>query len=309
MTKRDSIPWPALRAFVAAARTGSFRDAARDMGVTPSAVSHQIKALETHLGSALFDRGVRVVQLTPRGRALNRSLARAFESIESALSLAQATPAPTELRIAALPLFVSVWLAPRLHRFEAAFPNLSIAVETDARVVDVAAGEADVAIRNVPAPTPGLHVRKLMDLRATPLCAPTLAATLTTPADLAGATLIGLSVGRAGWSDWLAAAGAPGLKPKRTLTFDTLPAAIEATARGRGVMLGLMPLIWDAPAAQDLVAPFTIPPQDAGAYFVVCRKADRTAPVTAAFMDWLFAEMRPDMRRLMRIERARLNCR
>lgn len=303
---RKAAPFAALRAFAVAARRGSFRDAARELGVTPSAVSHQVKALELWLGFPLFERGVRHVALTARGQRLCRPLGEAFDALDAALDNARKVAAPSELKIAALPLFVGAWLAPRLPRFEAAYPNLSISIDTDARVVDVAAGEADVAIRNVAAPTPGLHVRKLLDLRATPLCAPALARMLRSPSDLANATLIGLSVGRAGWADWLATAGLAGLKPKRSLTFDSFPAAIDAAAQGRGVLLGLLPLIWDAPPARELVAPFDAPLQDAGAYLVVCRKSDRSGGIVSAFIDWMVLEMRGDVRRLMRVQRRRL---
>jgi LysR family glycine cleavage system transcriptional activator len=120
------------------------------------------------------------------------------------------------------------------------------------------------------------------------------------------ATLISLSVGRAGWPDWLARAGVPALKPHRTVTVDTIPEAIDAAVQGRGVMLGLLPLIWDAQAAASLVAPFTVAPQEAGAYFVVCRKENRASPVVLSFIEWIVSEMRCDIRRLRRLERERL---
>ncbi len=302
----SSPPLASLRAFVIAARRGSFRDAAGELRVTPSAVSHQIRALEAWIGAALFERGVRQIRLTPAGERLSSVLTGAFADIERALIEARGAGQPRVLRIAALPLFTSVWLTARLARFEADHPDLSLVIDTEARVTDLAKREADVAIRNVPAPSVGLAVRKLLDLRATPLCTPETAANLNTPADLAQATLIGLSVGRAGWPDWLAAAGVAGLAPKRTLTFDNMPAAIEAAAQGRGVMLALLPLVWEAPAAGRLVAPFTLPPMDAGAYFVACRREDRDDATVRAFIDWLFAEMRADRRRLARAETERL---
>lgn len=301
----NDFPLAAARVFAAAGRLGSFREAARALEVTPSAVSHQVKALERFVGAPLFERGARHVRLTLAGEELSAALNAAFADIELALTQARAATAPKELKIAALPLFVEVWLAPRLKRFEAAHPNLSLALDTDARVFDLMKGEADVAIRNVPAPTPGLFVRKLIDLRATPLCAPELTAELKTPADLAHASLIALNVGR-GWREWLAAVGAEEVKPKRTLTFDALPAAIAAAAEGRGVILGLMPFVFSAPGAERLVAPFSTPPQDAGAYFVACRKEDRATGVVSAFIDWIFEEMRADRRRLAAIERRRL---
>jgi DNA-binding transcriptional LysR family regulator len=304
--RTDLPPPPSLRAFAAAGRLQSFRDAAAELGVTPSAVSHQVKALEAWVGAPLFERGVRHVRLTTHGAALSGALNKAFDAIDTALDTARRESVASILKVATLPLFANAWMAPRLHHFEAKHPELSLSIHTDSRVYDVLAGEADVAIRNVGAPSAGLYARKLLDLRATPLCTVEMAKQLSHPADLKRATLIGLSVGRAGWTDWLARAGVPGLKPKRTITVDTIPEAIDAAAQGRGVMLGLLPLIWDAPSAAQLLAPFPIAPQDAGTYFVVCRKEDRANPVVRSFIDWLISEMRSDVRRLRRLEHDRL---
>jgi LysR family glycine cleavage system transcriptional activator len=304
--KRDAPSFAALRAFAVAARRQSFRDAGHELGLTPSAVSHQVRALEHWVGGALFTRQVRQVRLTALGEGLSARLSGAFFEIETALGQARRDAGVTRLRIAALPLFTNVWLLPRLAGFEAMHPALSLSIDTDARVVDLEKGEADVAIRNVAGVTAGLFGRKLLDLRATPLCVPDIAATVRTPMDLAEATLIELSVGRAGWPEWFAAAGHPGLKPRRTLTFNTVPSALDAAAQGRGVLLGLLPLVLDSASANGLVAPLPIPPQDAGSYFVVCRRQDRASATVQAFMRWLTQPMGADMARLRRLERARL---
>jgi LysR family glycine cleavage system transcriptional activator len=295
-----------LEAFAAAGRRQSFRDAALDLGVTPSAVSHQVKAVEAWIGAPLFERGVRAVRLTPQGAALSAALNGAFGAIDQALEAAQRANQARALKVATLPLFSTSWMSPRIARFEALHPALSLRIHTDARIYDLLAGEADVAIRNVSAPGAGLFVRKLMDVRATPLCAPALAEALREPSDLREATLIGLSVGRAGWPDWLAGAGTACVEPKRTLIVDTIPAAIEAAVQGRGVMLGLLPLIWEAPGAESLVVPFATPPQEAGAYWVACRKERRTEPVIQSFIEWLINEWRTDAPRLKRLEKDRL---
>ncbi|MDX2277476.1 MAG: LysR substrate-binding domain-containing protein [Hyphomonadaceae bacterium] len=299
-------PLHLLRAFAAAGRLQNFRDAAAELGVTPSAVSHQIKTLETWIGAPLFDRGVRQVRLNERGKELSRAVNRSLAALITSLEQARRGAARTSLKVAALPLFVSAWMAPRLERFERLHPDLSLTIHTDARVYDVLAGEADVAIRNVATPGSGLYARKLLDLRATPLCTPALAEDIVSPNDLRRKTLIALSVGRAGWTDWLERAGYAGLKPRRLITVDTLPEAIAAAAQGRGVMLGLLPLIWDAAGASALVAPFNLAPQEAGAYYVVCRKEDRSNTMAAAFISWLLDEMKADAHRLKRLERTHL---
>jgi LysR family glycine cleavage system transcriptional activator len=298
MTAIGPPSWPALRAFAAAARRGSFRAAASELGVTPSAISHQISALETSIGAALFIRAPRQVALTAAGARLAADIGAALADIDAAVERARNAAADTRLRITALPLFTSFWLMPRLSRFEAAHPDASIEIDTSNRVADLGRDNFGVAIRNAEPGGEGLAARKLLDLRARPLCAASLAEDLSAPTDLARTTLIHISAGRAGWTDWLRQNGLEGLKPRANLTVDTLPTAIAAAAEGRGVMLGLEPIIWDAPAAAALVAPFDTPPAGAGAYFVVWRKQDAKRPLVRDFVAWIVEEMRRDKRRL-----------
>ncbi len=305
-TSASRPSWSSLQAFNAAARRQSFRQAAVDLGVLPSAISHQIKAIEDWLGAPLFMRESRQVRLTSTGVALARVLSRSFRDIDAALDQSGTRGKRAELKIAALPMFAGAWLMPRLLSFEAGHPGLSLSIDTSTSLADVENGAADIAIRNVVAPTPGLHNRKLLDLRATPLCTSDVASDLETPDDLARATLIGLNSGRAGWPEWFAAVGCPAVKPRRTMQFDTFLGALEATAQGQGVMLGLVPLVWSSPMASKLVAPFRTAPAEVGAYFVACRKVDRAHPTVQAFISWLISEMRIDLPKLKRIDRERL---
>jgi LysR family transcriptional regulator, glycine cleavage system transcriptional activator len=303
MNQQSTPPLSSLRAFVCAARHESLREAADTLGVTPSAISHQIRTLEEWIGAAVFVRADRQVRLTPLGRNLFRRLAAGFETINGGLQTARTNAQDRVLRVSALPLFTSVWLLPRLERFEARAPGIAIEIDTSNTIADLAGGGVDVAIRNVLKPGAHLVARKLLDLKAVPLCTPEIAAQIRKPEDLARTTLIHLSVGSSGWPQWLAATGCPGLKPRSQLSLDTIPAALEAAARGRGVVLGLDPLIWDAPAAKGLVIPFKAPLQSAGTYFVVQRRADRTRHAVRLFTDWLVDEMKNDARRLRTISR------
>jgi LysR family glycine cleavage system transcriptional activator len=301
---RQSLPpLSMLRAFAAAGRLLSFRDAARELGVTPSAISHQVRGLEEWIGSALFERGIRQIHLTPIGAQLASDLDAAFSAMANSVSRAVGGSYKTRLRISALPLFTNVWLVPRLARFQELQPGISITVETSNRLVDFQHEEIDVAIRNIREPTQGLAAHKLLDLRAVPICTSELARELRHPGDLAQATLVEIGAGTMGWMDWLKAAGTPDLKPRAILTFDTVTSALEACAHGRGVMLGLSPLIWDAPATRELVAPFGPPHTSAGSYYVVTRRSDRHGPAIRSFVNWLVTEMRADARRLKGLER------
>lgn len=271
------------------------------MGVTPSAISHQIRGLEAALGTALFVRGVRSVTLTAQGAALYAEIHAGFARIEQALARTRAG-ARQQIKVSALAFFTQYWLAPRLADFEAAHPNIAIAIDTTNRLADFESDGVDVAIRNSEAAAPGLIARKLLDVRPLVLCAPSLA--LRTPDDLARCTLIQIAPRADAWARWLDAAGLRGLAPRRMLSFDSMPAALEAAAAGHGVALVWDPLAWDAPMAARLVCPFASPQGIGAAYFLVYPRRNRDQPAVAAFTAWIVAAMAKDKKRLARLARA-----
>lgn len=289
-----------LRAFAAAGRLQSLRDAARELKVTASAVSHHVRAVEEWLSTPLFVRSTRQLRLTEAGRRLSDRLNSAFSELNQALLEARGEPGPAIIRVSALPLFTSAYLIPRLVRFEARFPAVSIEIETSHRVVDFDSEAVDVAIRNTGLPTPGLIAHKLMDLRTVPLCAPTLAADLRSPADLERATLIHIASRPHGWAGWMKAQGLEGQEGRTSVMVDTLPAALDLAAHGRGVALGMAPIVWDAPQMERLVIPFSSVTVSAGAYFLVHRRQDRTHETIQAFVRWLRQEVRADAARFAR---------
>jgi len=289
---RDLPPLTALNVFYAAGTTGSFQEAARRLAVTPSAVSHQVRALERFLGTPLFVREARRVRLNAEGRAFLRVVASALMRIGSAADRLRAETARiTTLRISALPLFTNVWLIPRLEAFERAHPEIVLDIETTNRLVDFSRERVDLAIRNVSKPSVGIEFRKLIDTRPVPMCTPALRKTLHKPADLAHNTLIHVSARPDSWPRWLAAVGCPDLRAKRDLSFDQVPAALEAAARGRGIAMGMDPIVWDAPIARKLVRAFPQRVEAGAAYYLVYRKTDLARPRLRTFVDWLLAEM------------------
>lgn len=293
MTPTALPPLTALRAFHAAGERLSFQEAARQLGVTPSAVSHQIRTLEEWLETPLFTRMARRIALTPSGRRFHRELSAAFDNIRLAAERARGAKR-TRLKISALPLITNVWLIPRLGAFEKLHPNITLAIETENRIADFDREDVDIGIRNLRAPTPGLCARKLLDIRLVPLCARRLtngANALRQPPDLAQHTLIHVSARGDAWRRWLKAVGLPGLKPKREIMFDTVPAALEAAARGHGVTLGMSPLVWEAPAASSLVVPFAPKVEADSSYYLVHRQADRRRAEVQAFVGWITKEM------------------
>jgi len=169
MTRRDRPALTTLHAFVVAARHESIRHAADELGITASAVSHQVRKLEDWIGAAVFMRAPRQIRLTPLGKRLYRQMSGGFDSIETAIVSAREGTIDTILRVSALPLFTSAWLIPRLERFDAvcakARLKISIEIDTSSALTDFDTSRVDVAIRNLMRPDAKLVSRKLVDPR------------------------------------------------------------------------------------------------------------------------------------------------
>jgi LysR family glycine cleavage system transcriptional activator len=298
MAKDKSLPpLNALQAFHAAGVAGSFQGAARALNVTPSAISHQIRGLEEWLERPLFLRGTRQVTLTREGKALLKTVSAAFARIAQTSENVRGARGSV-LRISALSLFTNAWLIPRLGYFEKKHPDISLEIETTNRVVDLAREKIDIAIRNLREVPQGLAAIKLLDVRPVPMCTAKTAALLKTPSDLAEQTLIHLSSRRGVWSAWLRAVGCGGLKSRRKLVFDTMPAALEAAAQGRGVAIGIDGLMqeWE----KTLVRPFAHRVPGDASYYLVHRKGDGVRPDIRAFTGWVTDEMAAFKRRAAR---------
>ena len=251
------LPLTALRAFDAAARLGSFRAAAEMLSLTPSAVSHQIRALERRVGVALFVRGTRRVALSEAGERLARATAAAFDGLAQAL-LAFDVRERAPLRIHSAPSFAATWLAPRLAAFIAANPDLDVVLSASPEPADLARGEAACDIVYLPRhpPPPGLAAVLLGEERIAPLCSPAVARTLRAPADLARAVLIHSSYNTIGWSDWLARNGLDPAIGRAGPRFDRSFLAIAAAVDGVGVALDSTRLAKRELAEGRLVHPF-----------------------------------------------------
>jgi LysR family glycine cleavage system transcriptional activator len=289
MTKND-LPLKALAGFRAAARAGSFQAAARALNLTPSAISHQVAQFETYLGAPAFARGTRTVTLTPLGRKALRVVDRSFADLEQ---LREHTAARRILRVSALPLFTQAWLMPRIAKFSALHPDIDVSISSEHKIADLNKGDADIAIRNLRNKPAGLAARKLMEMRGVPVCSPALKSgriPLETVEDLVRHTLIQYSSRPESWGAWFAAQGLPDLKPRKVLTVDTVPAALEAAAQGAGIALGTEPLMWAADVAKGLVHAVKGKPVSEFSYFVCTTKARARDPQVLAFTEWLFRE-------------------
>jgi len=293
-TRRRSLPpLNALRAFEAAARLGSFKDAATELAVTHGAISRHVRLLEDWLGPpALFRRLNRRVVLTPTGAALLAETEPALDRLSAAAERHQARggkPPPAVLRVNALATFSLRWLLPRLGQFRDRHPEIEVRLSTSNEPVDALSEAYDLIIRGGPDTFYGFTCHPFLSERRLPVCSPALLERLPLreAADLASHTLIHTSTLPRVWPDWLAAAGVPGLEPAATLTLDHFYLTLQAGLDGLGVAMGPTALVAEDIATGRLVAPFpsvTLPARGYHAYLPDARAGDVSA---AAFSQWL----------------------
>jgi LysR family glycine cleavage system transcriptional activator len=295
---RNLPPISALRAFEAAARLKSFTMAAEELGLTQSAISHQVHSLEDQLGFELFHREPRRIVLTLKGDRLAAAVREGLGVVAQALrELTRADNGP-RLTVSTLPGFAVKWLFPRLIRFDERHPDIELAIATTGQIADFSAGEVDVAIRYGTGRYPGLHVEKILDEDMFPVCAPRLLKgpkAIRVAADLARAPLLHDDIlsldGRTpGWWTWLDAAHVTGVDLSKGRRFGQSNMSIQAAIEGLGVALGRTPLVGDDLAAGRLVRPFDIAVPSGYAHYFVCPARALNVPKIAAFREWLLEE-------------------
>lgn len=282
-------PLAALRAFEAAARHLSFRLAAEELSVTPTAVSHQIRLLESLLGVALFERRARKVALTAEGRLLFPALREGFDLMAGAVAPLLGPKRRRIVMVSATPAFVARLLVPRLAAFQAAHPGLDLRLHASTRPVDFDAQQIDAAIRYGQGPYRGLRHEPLLRTRFAPMCSPALK--LRKPADLARHPLLHFQwqpVFREppDWAAWRRAAGMGALDVSRGTTFTDETHAIDAAIAAQGVALLNTALVADALARGTLVMPFG-PELEGLHYQLVYRPEAADDPAIAALRGWL----------------------
>lgn len=291
-------PLNALRTFEAAARHLSFTKAADELFVTQAAVSHQIKALEEHLGVPLFRRLNRKLMLTDEGQFLVPDVREAFDRLAGAVRQLKEQRSAV-LTISATPSFGAQWLAVRIGRFQALHPEFEIQLAATNRLVDFQREGIDCGVRYGMGDWPGLRAIRLFDSDLVPVCSPALLdgkLPLQVPADLARHTLIHVLDDIDDWRLWLKAAGVTTVDPLKGLKFDSTPTALQAAVASAGVAIGRSRLVEAELAAGRLVTPFDLELASGCAYYFVVPEARVAVPKIALFRDWLLqeAEAEPD---------------
>lgn len=293
----------ALRAFEASARHQSFSAAAEELNVTPAAVGQLVRSLEESLGTPLFHRSsrgrARLVPTEVAQRALT-DIRAGFDRLSLGLERLKEGSASGVLTVTVSPAFAAKWLLPRIDKFQAAWPDTDVRLDTHLKLVDFVAQNVHIGVRYGAGAWPGLIAEKLMDEEIYPVCSPTLRRQQRprAPADLARETLIhDLSIeghkGFPSWDAWLRKAGVTDLATKRGMRINNSAAVLQAAIDGRGIALARSVMARDDLASGRLVRLFPrIKFTSELAYYVVYRPECASLPTLVAFRDWLVSEAR-----------------
>src|SRR5262245_18289692 len=289
----------ALRAFEAVTRTGSFRSAAEDLGLTPSAVSHAIRGLERDLGTVLFEREGRSIRLTPEGETLMRHVERGFGELQLGVGSVAARK-PQLLKLHCAPRYAAQWLVPRLRRLLMECSGLELRLATGTDYTKFLADEFDADIvYGVPSTEyygtltqKGLVVMPLGTEVVTPLCAPALAKTIRAPRDLLAHTLIESDNKKVRWPAWFTANGLAAPIP-RGPRFDRSFMSLSAAADELGVALESTLLAEREIGSGRLIRPLEGRCEDVvyTGHWLVFPRTKRYSRSMVMFLTWLAKEL------------------
>lgn len=297
----DLPPLNSLRAFEAAARHLSFTKAARELHVTPAAVSQQIRQLEEFYGLPLFRRTTRSLILTDAAQIALPDIKEAFERLMDANRRLLSDRHGNILTVSSSPSMGERWLLPRLERFRALHPDIDIRIDTTDRLADFVNDRVDIAIRYGRGNYEGLEADVLMQDVAYPVCSPALLEgehPLRSPADLRHHTLLHPEWrqerdAQPSWQMWLRAAGVTGVDVTRGLRFSSDTMLAHAAADGLGVALAISSMVQRELADGRLVRPFGEEGSQLVTTFrpyLVYPKRNLALPRVAAFRDWALKE-------------------
>ena len=291
--KRTLPPLNALRAFEAAGRLGSFKEAAAELHVTHGAVSQHVRALEEWLGASLFERHNRRVALSPAAKAYLAEIGPLFEQLSQATArYGFPETVSRTLSVNAPATFTLRWLVPRLATFRAAHPDVDVKVETSNESLESLREIYDVVVRGGPDTFYGYSMRPFLSEERVPVCSPALLQRLPlrTPDDLRQHTLLHTSSLPRVWPDWLASARIPALRPAAALTFDHFYLTLQAAIDGIGIAMGPTALVAGDLAAGRLVAPFAGPRLPSRSYCTYVPDGKSADELVALFRSWLERE-------------------
>ncbi|MFT6407312.1 MAG: LysR family glycine cleavage system transcriptional activator [Arenicella sp.] len=290
----------ALRAFEAAARHLSFKAAASELNVSQSAISHQIKTLESQLGFSLFARHPRAVKLTMRGQMYYPILREAFDQIAEGTNVMLNKTSQTVMNIQVYSTFTTRWLLPRLNSFQESHENIQIHLHTSQSNTDFQHDSVDLGILIGQANNPSLHYDHLFDSELFPVCSPAYLrknGPIKLPRNLAQHSLLQVYPSADDWPNWLAAQPDILLKlnPHMQLHMESYNDAFDSAIQGLGIALGQQPFLGRELADGSLVELF--PGQrvkNPNRWYLACRIEHQQSPKIEAFRQWILSEIAQD---------------
>lgn len=290
MKFRRLPPLHTLEAFEAAARELSFKRAGAQRHLTPSAISHQIKALETFLGFELFRRGNRSLELTDGGRAYLGVVRDLLTRLRDGSERVAQRYGRASLKISMGPFIASEIVVPALPSFQQAHPDVDVRIDTELRPVDLLHEDVDITLRFGSGRWRHLSAERLMTVHAVPVCTPVLARQLKkrSPDALGDVALIHSTPMPDGWHDWARTAGVRLSASGRDIWLDSYLAILRAAEQGLGLAMGLIPMVNPWLQRRRLAAPwpelrFEIPQ----GYYLLYRPEDEERAEVSAFRHWL----------------------
>jgi LysR family glycine cleavage system transcriptional activator len=288
---RKLPPLKSLRAFEAAARLGSFIGAAEELHVTPSAISHRVRELETHLGTQLFHRIHRSIVLTDAGHKYSEEVALAFGRIEAASQDVSRRSKSDLLAVHVVPSLAAQWLMPRMSRFTALHPDIDLRLHASPERIDLADGPVDFDIRyGAVLRQAGVAVEPLPDEKIVALCSPRLLTgrgRIRQPEDLGRHMLIHSEVNLYSWRDWQRDHPSVALNLERGLRFDRSFMSISAAIDGLGVCLESRLLVERELASGALVMPLGDEGPLIHCHSLLYLEGRARLPKMRLFRDWL----------------------
>ncbi len=294
-------PLDPLVAFEAAARHSSFALAATELNITASAVSQRIRVLEQRLNAQLFTRGHRSVELTEKGRHFQNSVAVALMHLTNAAAEIRTDDNAEHLEIATDTSMGAMWLMPRLAKFEAQFPGVSLRlVATDVQS-ELLGSRFQIALAHGEGDWRGQVATKLFGEEVFPVCAPSYLQArdgVLIATDLPDCDLLDLEFEQWNWMNWaiwLTEMDLPLPTTARRMSCNNYPLLIDAARRGAGVALGWRSLVDEDLASGALVAPVDASVKTRFAYYLLRPFNDALTPVAARFRDWILADCESQM--------------
>lgn len=290
MMKRRDLPLYALRGFEATARRSSLTGAAEELGVTYSAISHQIRKLEEILTTDLFDRRHKPLRLTPKGHLLLARVTDSFDRLSLATEEVVDNELEGELTVSCVPGLGTNWFIPILGQFLKSYTRLDVHITTEFWHQSAVNDDVDLAIAYGSAEHAGRRVVRLGQSEFFPVCSPRIMNGLSKPQGLSGMTLLH-DHSEETWSRWLLEASFGDIDDRRDIYFDSAHMALAAARDGLGVAMGDRPTVQRELTEGRLVRLFDYSIPALHPYYIVTPPLDRIKPAAQALETWVVEQL------------------